>query len=337
MSDNEIIISIIVPSFNEFSYIRGCLNSLINQTYDKEKYEIIVVDGMSDDGTRDIINEFIRKFDQIRLIDNVKKTAPVAMNIGIKEAKGDYIVRIDAHVEIPAYYLERCAKVMAHTEADVVGGPIETRGNGFWGKMIAYILSSIFGVGSSFRTLENYSGYVDTVAFGLYKRSILETVGPHDEDLVRGHDWEINQRIIRNGGRIFIDPSIRSIWYCADNPIKLIKKSFKDGYWIAAIFEKHSFRHLAPLFYCLSLIFLGVACYWRRGGRGSLNYVFFPLWSYLLLYYMVAFFYSLGMIRVSGWYSIIIGPFLYASFHLSRGLGTLYGLMSCVWLRTKPE
>lgn len=331
----EPFISVIVPCLNEKSHVAACLQSIIDQVYPRDKYEIIVIDGMSTDGTRDIVNEFKTLHPQIRLLDNVKRIAPVAMNIGLKEARGAYIVRIDAHAEVPPEYLSRCMAVMQRTGADVVGGSIETRGKGFWGQLIAYVLSSLFGVGSSFRTMEDSSGYVDTLAFGLYKREVLENAGPHDEELVRGHDWEINQRIIKNGGRIYLDSSIRSFYYCADNPIKLIKKSFKDGYWIAAIFEKHSFRHLVPFFYLLSLIGLALVCYWRRHGQGPWRWVYFPLWAYVLLYFSVAFIYSLGMVRRSGWRALVVGPFLYASFHLSRGFGTLYGLLSGVWL--KPE
>lgn len=335
MTKSRDLISVIIPSYREAGYIRACLESLLRQSYGSDNLEIIVVDGMSTDGTREIVKELQNNHPQICLIDNEKRIAPIAMNIGLKEARGAYIVRIDAHAEIPPKYLEQCMSVMQRTGADVVGGPIETRGKGFWGQMIAYVLSSLFGVGSSFRTMESFSGYVDTLAFGLCKREILENAGPHDEALVRGHDWEINQRIIKGGGRIYLDSSIRSFYYCADGPIKLVKKSFKDGYWIAAIFEKHSFRHLVPFFFLLSLIGLAVVCYWRRYGLGSWPWVFFPLWMYVLLYFSIAFIYSLGMVRRSGWLALIVGPFLYASFHLSRGLGTLYGLLSGVWL--KPE
>lgn len=335
MIDNLGFISIIVPSYCESSYIRGCLDSLVTLTYGESNYEIIVVDGMSTDGTRDIIEEFSKQYPNLRMLDNPKRTAAAAMNIGIAEAKGKYLARVDAHAEVRPDYLKKCMDVMCRTGADVVGGPIETRGKGFWGKMIAYVLSSLFGVGSSFRTMESYSGYVDTVAFGLYKKSVFHEAGLHDEGLVRGHDWDINQRIIRGGGRIFLDPSIRSVWYCSDGPLKLIKKSFLDGYWIAAIFERHSFRHLIPFFYLISIIALAGFCYFRRSGAGPVAWVYFPLMAYLMIYFGMAFIYSLGMVRQGGWLSLFIGPFLYASFHFSRGLGTLYGMLTGAWL--KPE
>lgn len=335
MTPSKELISVIIPCYREAGYIRACLESLVGQSYGLENLEIIVVDGMSRDGTREIVFKFQKNYPQIRLVDNVKQIAPAAMNIGLKEARSAYIVRIDAHAEVPPNYLERCMAVIKQTGADVVGGSIETRGKGFWGQLIAYVLSSLFGVGSSFRTLENASGYVDTLAFGLYKREVLESAGPHDEALVRGHDWEINQRIIKNGGRIYLDSGIHSIYYCGDNPIKLIIKSFKDGYWIAAIFEKHSFRHLVPFFFLLSLIGLAGLCYWRRHGLAGWFYVYFPLLAYVTFYFSIAFLYSLGMVRRSGWLALLVGPLLYASFHLSRGAGTFYGFLSGVWL--KPE
>ncbi len=332
-NEQKTLVSVIVPSRQEVAYIGNCLKALIRQTYGLENLEIIVVDGMSADGTREIIAEYARLHKEIKLFDNKLKTTPIAMNIGIKQAKGTYIARVDAHTKPSDNFIEQCVKVINSTDAEVVGGPIETIGEGFWGKQIAYVLSSVFGVGQSFRTMDSCSGYVDTLAFGLYKREVLEKAGPHDEKLTRGQDWDINQRIIANGGRIYLDSSIRSVWYCANNPIKFIIKSFLDGYWIAAIFEKRSFRHLAPFFYLLSFVGLALVCYWRRHGLGPWRYVYFPFWSYALLYVMVAFFYSLGMAKRTGWHAVIVGPFLYASFHFSRGLGTLYGLLSGMWLK----
>jgi glycosyltransferase involved in cell wall biosynthesis len=333
MRHDKELISVIIPCYQEAKHVDKCLKSLIDQTYGSENLEIVVIDGMSTDGTRDVVAKYVCDHKNIIMLDNPKKIAPVAMNMGIKESSGQYIVRIDAHTEIPAEYIERCMDVMTRTGVDVVGGPMETRGSGFWGKMIAYLLSSFFGVGSSFRTIENYEGYVDTVAFGLYKRKVFEKAGEHNEHLVRGHDWEINQRIKGNGSRIYFDSSIRSIYYCTDNPLKLIVKSFKDGYWIAAIFEKHSIRHLIPFFFLLSIVALGLICYWRRHGLGTWGYVYFPLYTYVLSYLSVAFFYSFGMVRSSGWKALVLGPLLYASFHISRGFGILYGMLTGVWLR----
>jgi glycosyltransferase involved in cell wall biosynthesis len=335
MVEKKEFISVVIPCYQEKNHIESCLQSVVDQTYGQENYEVIVVDGMSTDGTREIIQSYVEKYPNVTWLDNEQHITPVAMNLGIKAAKGDYVIRLDAHSSVPSNYIERCWDVMQTTGSDVVGGAIETQGKGFWGKLIAYVLTSVFGVGTSFRTLTNYSGYVDTLAFGLYKKKDLLDVGLHDEGLKRGQDWDLNHKIRKRGGKIFLDSSIRPVYYCAESPIKFLKKSFRDGYWIASIFEKRSFRHLVPFFFVMSIIGLAGACYWRRHNAGPLSWVFFPLWGYLSIYLLVAFFYSLGMVRKSGWIALIFGPLLYASFHISRGLGTLYGLLTGVWLHAE--
>lgn len=337
MNKDKPFVSVVIPCYREMRHIDICLASLERQTYGKENYEIIVVDGMSADGTREVIKKYSDSGFNVILTDNPKQITPVAMNLGIQKAKGDYILRLDAHVEVPLDYIERCMETMKRVNAEVVGGPMQTKGDGFWGRMIAYVLTSIFGVGSSFRTLSDYNGYVDTLAFGLYKKDALLKAGLHDETLKRGQDWDIHHKIKKNGGRIYLDSTIRPVYYCADNPFKFLKKAFRDGYWIAAIFEKRSPRHLAPLFFVISIIGLAFLCYKRRYGHGPLEWVFFPLIAYLSLYYFVALLYSLGMVRRSGWKAIIIGPFLYAAFHLSRGIGSLSGILSGIWLRAGQD
>lgn len=334
MSSERPYISVVIPAFREANYIARCLTSIAQQTYGPGNYEIVVVDGMSDDGTREIIQSLQKQHPNIRMIDNPKRITPVAMNIGVNASKGEFIARLDAHASVPTNYLERCMEAMTRVDAEVVGGPIETRGEGYWGKMIEYILSSLFGVGGSFRTLMNYNGYVDTLAFGLYKKEALLGAGLHDEKLKRGQDWDLNYKIQKAGGRIYLDSRIRPIYYCANNPVKFIKKSLRDGYWIAAIFERRSWRHLAPFFFLVSIVALALLCYWRRYPKGHrLGYLYFPLWLYLSFYYFVALLYSLGMVRRNGWSAVIFGPIMYAAFHLSRGIGIMYGLLTGVWLR----
>jgi len=332
MDTKKSFISVIIPAYQEVKYMRRCLEALVNQTCGLDNFEIIVVDGASTDGTREIISEFENKYHNVKLLDNPKKIAPVAMNIGVENARGEFIVRIDAHTQVNSDYLERCMAAMGKVDADVVGGPMKTRGDGYWGSVISFILSSIFGVGGSFRTMNNHNGYVDTVAFGMYRKCTLDEVR-HDERLVRNHDWDLNYRIQQNGGRVYFDSKIRSTYYCADNPIKFLRKAFKDGYWIAAIFYTHSIRHLMPLFFVVGTIFLAGFCYWRRHGLGNFGYVFFPLIVPMLFYGLTAMFFSLGMIPQIGWTALVSGPLMYAGFHISRGLGTLYGILAGVWLR----
>lgn len=331
MRSERKFISVVIPCYRDAKFISSCLESIARQTYSSDDYEILVVDGMSGDGTRAIIEEYQKRYSNIRLIDNPRHATSVGMNIGIKESRGDYVARFDAHASVPMDYLERCMDVMNEVDAAVVGGSVETRGKGYWGKMIEYILSSVFGVGGSSR-MDN--GYVDTVSLGLYKKDALLNAGLYDEKLKQGQDWDVNLKIQRNGGRIYLDPRIHPILHCANNPFTFIIKSLRDGYWIASIFERRSFKQLVPFFFVISIVALAGLCYWRRYPKGHRpGYLYFPLWLYLSFYYFVAFVYSLGMVRHSGWSALIVGPLLYAAFHIGRGVGTMYGLLTGVWLR----
>ena len=164
---DKAFISVVMPVYNEEKYIENCIDSLLLQDYPQECMEWIFVDGMSTDRTRELIGAYIEKYPKlIKLLSNPNKTVPYAMNIGIKEARGKYIIRLDAHADYNKDYISKCVYYLNTTDADNVGGVAETKSKGFVGNAIAKMLSSRFGVGNSeFRT-NGESGYVDTVPFG---------------------------------------------------------------------------------------------------------------------------------------------------------------------------
>lgn len=327
-------ISIVVPCLNEKRHIAICLQSIVDQNYPRDKFEVIVVDGMSTDGTREIIDDFASRYPNLVKLDNPKRTTPAALNIGIHAAKADLISRIDAHASVDPDYLKSCVKTMRRTNAECVGGRMETKGIGFWGKFIAQVLSSIFGVGLSFRTYTNYQGYVDTVAFGLYKREALVNAGLFKEKMTRNQDWDLSRQITEAGGGIYFDPTIRSTYYCESSLLKFLKKSFINGYWVASMPDRMALRHLAPSFLIGVLAF---AIYLSLRRHGSLPYEYFPLIILMTGYYLLAAFYSLRSVVENGFHSLIFVPFLFISLHLSYGLGTLYGLVTGLWLRKARE
>jgi len=329
-------ISVVVPCLNEKRCIATCLQSVIDQDYPRDKYELIVVDGMSTDGTRDIIKQFVEKYPGVTMLDNPKGTTPAALNIGIHASKADLISRIDAHASVHPDYLKSCIKVMQRTNAECVGGRMDTKGFGFWGKFIAQVLSSVFGVGLSFRTYTNYQGYVDTVAFGLYKKEALINAGLFKEKMTRNQDWDLSRQIIEAGGTIYFDPSIRSTYYCESSLFKFIKKSFINGYWVASQPDRMAPRHLAPTF-LIGILAFALYLSLRRGGRYSLQYEFLPLILLMTGYYLLAVFYSLRSVVEYGFHSLIFVPFLFISLHLSYGMGTLYGLITGLWLTKARE
>ena len=214
------MVSIIIPCRDERRFIEKCLLSIIANDYPKESLQVLVVDGMSEDGTREILNQFSGKYPFIKMLDNPKKIVPVALNIGIKQARGNVIIRMDAHNVYGKDYISKCVKYLRKYNIDNVGGICITLPgrNTLLAQSIALALSHPFGVGNAhFRIGLKGPKYVDTVPFGCYKREVFEKIGLFDEDLVRNQDDELNVRLQRNGGKILLVPEIVSYYYARDS------------------------------------------------------------------------------------------------------------------------
>ena len=170
-------VSVVIPIRNEEKYISRCLASILSQDYPMDKLEILAVDGMSEDGTREILNEYAKKHNNIRVIDNPNRIVPKALNIGIKNAKGEIIARIDSHSTYASDYIAKCVAYLNKTDADNIGGVVEHMGNGFVGHAIALSQECIFGLGGAkFRTAKKEQ-YVDTVFPGVWRRKTFEKYG----------------------------------------------------------------------------------------------------------------------------------------------------------------
>jgi glycosyltransferase involved in cell wall biosynthesis len=193
-------ISIIIPIYNEEKYIAKCLDSIIKSDFDKDKMEVLLVDGGSSDKTIEIIKEYQKKYSFFKLLHNPKKIVPVAMNIGIKNAKGKYIIRLDAHSSYPKNYFKKLIYWHKKLNADNVGGVVvtEVKNKNRISNAIKNVLSDRLGVGSAFRSGVGEIKEVDTVPFGCYKKEIFDKVGLYDERLVRNQDIELNKRIKKN-------------------------------------------------------------------------------------------------------------------------------------------
>ncbi|MFH1387040.1 MAG: glycosyltransferase family 2 protein [bacterium] len=300
----EAELSIIIPCRNEEGFIGNCLDSIMAQDYDKSKYEVIVIDGRSTDKTREII----ANYPTVKLLDNPRKIAPAGTNIGIKAAKGEIIVRVDAHAVIAKDFLAKSVDYFNKTGVDCVGGTIRTIGKGYIGEAIALVLSSPFGTGSKFR-YSNQPGYVDTVPFGAYRREVFGHLGLFDENLPRSEDLEFNHRIIKAGGKIYMTPEIRSDYYSRSTVFGLLKQGFLNGVDVAKAAKKDrssiSIRHLIPLFFVLGLLIPPVSL------------------TVLLVYGVANLFFSLK----AGWKYLPITPFIFLALHLSYGIGTIFGII----------
>ena len=316
-------VSVIVPVLNEEKYINGCLDSLLKQDYPKENLEIILVDGNSNDKTVEIIKKYIQKYDFIKLVNNPKKTVQHAMNIGIKNAVGKYVVRMDAHAEYSSDYISKCIEYLKKTKAANVGGTTVVRGKTPTQKVIAAAYHSPFALGGSKHYDENYEGYADTVAWGAFEREYLLKIGMYDERLPRSEDDDLNFRITERGDKIFVTPEIKSIYYPRDSFLKLFKQYFEYGKWKVAVIKKHHkpsrIAHLIPMMFVLFLIFGLILSFF--GSFFKIAYL-----SVLALYFFINLVFSFKNKYTWNFLSKIELFVAHLVIHVSYGLGFLCGI-----------
>ena len=317
------IVSFLIPVKNEISFISSAINSIINQRNYSKKFEILIALGESTDGTLETINKFIVKYPFIKLINNPRSIVSTGFNLALNQARGEIIIRIDGHCEIPPEYFIKCCKLLERKDADIVGGVIETISTGIIGKAISIAQSSWFGVGGvKFRRVSlEKSGFVDSLAFGAHKRELFAEIGGYDEDMVYNQDDEFNFRVIQAGKKIWVDPTIRTKYFARSSFGKLFKQYFNYGcYKIRGIQKRKqlfSIRHLIPFVFIMGLF--STIIY-------GLNYNN-PIISILVLFpYIVC--NSIFSIITSP--SIQTIPFIFISFwtlHLGYGLGFTWGLI----------
>lgn len=220
-------VSIVIPCYQERTFIRGCLESVRAFRIPAGiTAEILVLDGRSSDGTRDIVEEVAASDARIRLIDNPNRTQAAALNIAIGIAAGDYLVRLDAHSVYPPDYLELTLETALRTNSDNTGGNFVTirRGDHYQAALVQALTTHKFGVGdASFRT-GGAEGPADTVPYGCFKRAIFARVGMFDERLARAQDYEMNRRILAAGGSVWRNPAIRVSYFQQPDLISFMRK-----------------------------------------------------------------------------------------------------------------
>ena len=258
----KIFVSVILPIKNEFSSIKQTLDSILNQTYPGNLIEIIIADGMSVDGTRGIIKKYQKLYSKIHLIDNIDEIVPTGFNRALNLSKGEIIVRVDGHCVISNDYIENCVKLLNQKNASNVGGIMNPKGLFFIDQIVSIATSSRFGIGNSKFHYSKIGQWADTVYMGCWSRVEFEKNGGFDEELIRNQDDEFNFRLIQNGGKIWLDPSIKSIYYPRNKMTKLFSQYFQYGFYKVRVLQKRgsfaSIRHLVPLIFVIS-IFLSIA------------------------------------------------------------------------------
>ncbi len=320
----HITVSVIMPLYNEEKYIAECMDSLLLQDYPKEQMEWIFVDGQSKDRTVSILECYKNKYPHlINVYENPNKTVPFAMNIGIEKANGKYIIRLDAHADYARDYISKCVYYLDTINADNVGGVAATKARTPFGNTIAKMLSTKFGVGNSQFRINGKSGYVDTVPFGAFRKEVFDRLGGYDERLTRNQDNEMNYRIRKTGGKIYMSEDLRLTYYCRDTIKGICDMAFKNGKWnvITMRFVPGSMgiRHFVPLAFLLSLIALGTSAIYYR------PMIIILLFELLLYFICDSYFSAKAANSIKEFFQLV---YLHFIFHISYGTGSLVGLCS---------
>jgi len=317
-------ITIILPVRNEGNYIRAALDEVLAQDYSLANMEILVADGMSTDSTQEIINEYQCKYTNIILLDNPGRIVPTGMNIALKQAKGDIVIRVDGHCIIAPDYVRKCVEHLENDEVDGVGGPMETIGEDKLSETIAIAMSSPFGVGNSaFRTTTGKTMLADTVPFPAYTRSMIQKAGLYDEELVRNQDDEYNYRIRELGGKLLLAEDVRSKYYSRGSFRKLWKQYYQYGFYKVRVLQKHplqmSLRQFVPPLFVLSLLAALILTLTTKWGWITLAVI---AGSYILANLTA----SIITSAKRGWRHMWLLPVVFTIIHLSYGSGFLAGL-----------
>ena len=320
-------VSLIIACRNEENYLPALFASLDAQKVPGGIVEIIFVDGMSIDRTPAMLAEYARTHANVKVLENRAKFVPQAMNLGIRMAAGQLIVRIDAHAEYASDYVAKCLEFSNGTGAENVGGAAPAKGSGYVGKSIELSHCSPFGLGGGRFRLGNFEGCVDTVFLGAFKKKVFETVGYYDERLVRNQDIELNARIRKFGGRIYLTPEIRSTYKCRSTLGGLWQQNFMNGVW--AVYTRAvapyalSLRHFVPLVFVVALL---VGLIVAVVPNLPLPVRLAPIAATLGSYLAANLFFSLVMAVRGGVQYFFMLPIVFATLHLSYGIGSLWGI-----------
>jgi glycosyltransferase involved in cell wall biosynthesis len=381
-------VSIILPCRNEARGIETCIASVLAQEPPPGEFEVIIADGMSDDGTREILarlaeevagkpadatpspggedrgeGESLKSASApgclLRVIDNPDRIVSKGLNAAIRSARGEIIIRLDAHTEYAPDYVRECIAALRATGADNVGGPACTKAQTFIEKAVSAAYHSPFSVGGARFHDPDYEGYVDTVTYGCWPRSTFEKFGLFDEELVRNQDDEHNLRITRGGGKVYQSPKIKS-WYRPRGSLAaLFKQYMQYGYWKVRVIQKHklpaSWRHLVPGAFVLALLLLflfSAFCFSLSLCSASSDPVVAGPWSvvhsvshfsfllstfsFLLIcsaYLFAVLVASVFTAARTEWKLLAVLPLVFGCYHFGYGFGFLRGILDFVILR----
>ncbi|HTR47821.1 MAG TPA: glycosyltransferase family 2 protein [Verrucomicrobiae bacterium] len=316
-------VTVVMPVRNEAEFIRRSLGSVLAQEYPSDRMEVLVADGMSTDGTREILSDEQARHSNLRLLDNPGRIVACGLNAAIAESRGEIVVRVDGHCELPPDYVSRCVEHLSNG-ADCVGGWVETVGQNSLSKAIAAAMSSRFGVGGSdFRTVRDRTMEANTVPFPGFRREVLERAGRFDEELVRNQDDEYSYRLRKLGAKVILAADIHSLYFSRSSYRSLASQYLQYGYWKVRVVQKHPRQmrlgQYAPAAFVLTIIaalaLTPVAGFW-------------PLLALGLTYGTANFGAAVMVSNRQGWDIFPFLPLAFFLLHFCYGAGFLAGLVT---------
>jgi len=325
--DNLPFVSVVMPIRNEAGFIVHTLEGLLAQDYPVDRMEIIVADGMSDDNTREILAEYVRKYPHVKMVDNPGRIVSSGLNTAIANAKGEIIARIDGHSEVAHDFLRQNVKLLAeHPEAWSVGGPIVHAGRNTFAKAVAIAMAHPCGVGLATHRFSDHEGYVEGAQFPALRRWVFDRIGNFDERLVRNQDDELNYRITQAGGKIYVSPQVRYVYFVRGRIDQLFWQYFQYAFWRIPMIRKHrrptTLRQvIPPLFFLMMLVlFITGLVLWQPLVAMALPTV------YIVALLAVA----LSCVPKAGLKVASLVPAAIATMHIAYALGIAYGLCAAL-------
>jgi succinoglycan biosynthesis protein ExoA len=321
-------VSVVMPVRNERAYIERSLGAVLNQDYPPELMEIVVADGMSDDGTWEILQQIAATDPRVTVIQNPRKTAPCALNLATERTKGDIIIRVDGHCEPALDFVSRNVQHLLKDGVDGSGGCLVTIGESEEAQAIAAAMSSPFGVGgAAFRTARDISMLADTIPFPAYTRQIVEAAGPYDEEMTKNQDDEYNYRIRKIGGKLLLSSDVKSVYYSRATIRSLAKQYYGYGLFKPRVLWKHprqmKARQFVPALFVAGLgATLLLSPFSRRARRAFIGI--------LIAYAGASSYASVRTASETERRHLRYLPAAFAALHFSYGTGFLVGLAQMI-------